>query len=260
MIFLHLDDKAQERIHRVAGEAGGDVLGCDLNVAGQLDPDVIAKGLAGSKDPKMIVVMNAKATNRDERRAFEGLRRVAKFRGVDVHIHGDRSVEHIADQLVTKDEDLELDAPGSSVGKQIADLMAGEKMTPLERAEMDIPTVEEAMAAAGCSEDEAKAHIEWRKAQTVWVNNLYQVNVEYMRESQAHVIIRRLDRQPIHNWTHFQEIKNQVLGKECEAVEIYPKESRLVDAKHHYHLWGFRRPEGSFNIGFVDRDVAADEQ
>ncbi len=260
MIFLHLDDNAHERIERVASEAGGDVLGCDLKVAKELDPDVIAKGLAGAKDPKMIVVLNAKAANRDERRAFESLRRIAKFRGLDVHMAGDKSVGHIADQIVMKDDDLVLDAPGSSVGGQIAKLMQGEQMTPLEKAEMDIPTIEEAMGATGCSRDEAVQRIEWMKAQSVWANNLYQVNVEYLPNSQAHVIIRRLDRQAIHNWTHFQEIKNQVLGKECEAVEIYPKESKLVDAKEHYHLWGFRSEEETFGLGFDKRDAPADKK
>ncbi len=259
MIFLHLDENGPGRINRIASEAGGDVLGCDLNVAKQLDPDVIAKGLAGASDPKMIVVTNAKASNRDERRAFEALRRIAKFRGLDVHMSGDTSVQHIADQIVMTDDDLVLDAPGSSVGEQIAVMMESEKMTPLEQAEMDIPTVEEAMTATGCSREEAVARIEWMRAQSVWVNNLYQVNVEFMPNSQAHVIIRRLDRQPIHNWTHFQEIKNQVLGKECEAVEIYPKESKLVDAKHHYHLWGFRTPDGTFGLGFDKREVASDQ-
>lgn len=259
MIFLHIDDDAQARVHRVAGEVEGDVLGCDLKAAGQLDPDIIAKGIAGAPDPKMIIVLNAKASNRDERRAFEGLRRIAKFSGLDVHIAGDRSVEHIADQIVQHDSDLTLDAPGSSVGEQIAKLIKSETMTPLERAEMDIPTVEEAMTATGCSREEAQERIDWMKSQSVWVNNLYQVNVEYLPNSQAHAIIRRLDRQPVHNWVHFQEIKNQVLGKECEAVEIYPRESALVDAKHHYHLWGFRTPEGTFNLGFKNRDVVADK-
>ena len=259
MIFLHVDANAQARIKRVASEAGGDVLGCDLNVAKRLDPDVIAKGLAGAKDPKLIVVFNATADNRQERRSFEALRRIAKFRGLDVHIAGDDSVAHVADLIVNTDEDLLLDAPGSSVGEQIAKLQQSEVMTPLERAEMDIPTVEEAMAATGCTREEAIGRIEWMKEQSVWVNNLYQVNVEFLLDSQAHVIIRRLDRQPIHNWTHFQQIKNEVLGEECEAVEMYPKESRLVDAKHHYHLWGFRAPDRSFELGFQERDVAADK-
>ena len=123
MIFLHIDSDAQARVHRVASQADGDVLGCDLKAAGLLDPEIIAKGIAGAADPKLIVVLNAKANNREERRAFEGLRRIAKFRGLDVHIAGDRSVEHIADQIVQSDADLTLDAPGSSVGEQITTLI-----------------------------------------------------------------------------------------------------------------------------------------
>lgn len=254
MIFLHVDENAQSRIDKVASQAGGDVLGCDLNVADKLDPDVIAKGIADASDPKLIVVLNAKAANRDERRAFESLRRIAKFRGLDVHISGDRSLESVADQVITKDADLTPKAPGSGVGEQIAILIQSEKMTPLEKTEMDIPTVMEVMTASNCTILEAEQRVNWMKSQGVWVNNLYQVNVEYMPNDEAHLIIRRLDRQPIHNWSHFQEIKNQVLGKECEAMEIYPKVSRLIDDKHHYHLWGFRSPERSLNVGIEPRE------
>jgi len=54
--------------------------------------------------------------------------------------------------------------------------------------------------------------------------------------------IKRLDKQPIHDWRDIQRIKNELVGKEVEAVEIYPSESRLVDSCNQYHLWCF--PEG----------------
>ncbi len=257
MIFLHVDDKANERVKRVAEETGGEVLGCDIAVAKRLDSNAIAQGLAASKDPRLIVVLNAKAENRNDRRSFEARSRIARLRGIDVHIAGDRTVEHIADYIVTRDEDMQVVAPGSSVGAQIYDLIKSEEMTELERVQMDIPTVDEVMAATGSGEEAARDRIEWLKSQSVWVNNLYQVNVEYLPDDMAHVIIRRLDKQPIHNWVHFQGIKNQVLGKDCEAVEIYPKETDLVDAKHHYHLWGFRKGDKSFGVGFTGRNVDA---
>jgi hypothetical protein len=253
MIFLHVDDNARQRIDKVAQDAGGDVLGVDLDVAGSLDPNVINRWLSDVSDPKMIVVFNAKAGNRDERRAFEAMRRVAKFRGVDVHMTGDNSVGHVVDVVVKRDEDMASNASGSSIGEQVANLIRTEEMTPFERAEMDIPTVEEAMQAGNLSEDQAKQQIAWMKSQAVYVNNLYQVNIEFMAEQGAHLMIRRIDRQPIHNWSHFQQIKNELLGPECEAIEIYPKVSRLVDDKNHYHLWGYRTPDKQFPFGIEGR-------
>lgn len=256
MIFLHVDDNARARIDRLAEESGGSVLGIDLNVAQSIDANVINKWLCEVSDPKLIVVLNARAKNRDERRSFESMRRVAKFRGIDVHMTGDRTVEHVADQIVHRDEDLNAVATGSSVGKQIADLVQSEKMTRFERAEMDIPTLEEAMTAGNLSAEDAQQQIDWMKAQAVYVNNLYQVNIEFMADQGAHLMIRRIDRQPIHNWSHFQQIKNELLGEECEAIEIYPKVSRLVDDKNHYHLWGSRSPAYQFPFGIESRKPA----
>jgi hypothetical protein len=36
-----------------------------------------------------------------------------------------------------------------------------------------------------------------------------------------------------------QWIKNDVLGENVEAFEIFPAEGRLVDTVNAYHLWGF---------------------
>src|SRR5262245_53475080 len=38
--------------------------------------------------------------------------------------------------------------------------------------------------------------------------------------------IKRIDKNPIHDWRVLQAIKNALLGEECEAVELYPAESR----------------------------------
>ena len=39
------------------------------------------------------------------------------------------------------------------------------------------------------------------------------------------------------HWQDLQKIKNELVGDEFEAVEIYPKESRLKDGENSYHLW-----------------------
>jgi len=88
-----------------------------------------------------------------------------------------------------------------------------------------------------------------------WINLDVVVTVRRFPDRSAHVSIRRQDRKPIHDWRIFQRIKNEVLGPECEAVELYPAESRLADSANQYHLWGSSDPTFRFPIGFPDRLV-----
>lgn len=62
--------------------------------------------------------------------------------------------------------------------------------------------------------------------------------------------IRRQDREAIHDWRHFQAIKNQLVGEECEGCELFPAESRVVDTANQYHLWCFKHPGVTFPFGF----------
>lgn len=103
---------------------------------------------------------------------------------------------------------------------------------------------------------------------TIWTNETYQVN--HYAGKQANFIIhlneidknykdkidylsiKRRDKKAIHDWRDLQEIKNFVVGSEREAVELYPKESRLVDSANQYHLFVF--PEDyTFPFGFTER-------
>lgn len=38
-------------------------------------------------------------------------------------------------------------------------------------------------------------------------------------------------------WAEKQRIKNELFGKEAQAVEVFPKESLLVDQVNMYHIW-----------------------
>lgn len=51
------------------------------------------------------------------------------------------------------------------------------------------------------------------------------------------MIISRRDGECIHDWRVMQRIKNCVAGEDREAVEIYPAESRVLDAGNYFHLW-----------------------
>ena len=100
----------------------------------------------------------------------------------------------------------------------------------------------------------------------VYVNDIYQVNVQRnkqadymvreatMKGKMTYLSIKRLDKKSIHDWRHLQEIKNELCGEDCEAIEIYPVEKRLVDTANQYHLFVF--PKGTYvGFGWTKRSV-----
>tara|TARA_R100001377_G_C3160219_1_gene99448 strand:+ start:339 stop:869 length:531 start_codon:yes stop_codon:yes gene_type:complete len=61
----------------------------------------------------------------------------------------------------------------------------------------------------------------------------------------------------LRDWAEFQKIKNELCGEERDALEFYPKESRLHDTDNCYHL--FVLPEHlTFPLGYGLRDVSSD--
>lgn len=84
----------------------------------------------------------------------------------------------------------------------------------------------------------------------VWKNDTYQVAVDRMESGVVHINIRRVDGGPImRDWRHFQQIKNEIVGDECEAIELYPAESRKVDTSNKYHLFAVADPKFRFPFG-----------
>lgn len=100
-------------------------------------------------------------------------------------------------------------------------------------------------------------HAESSKGFRLWQNNVYTVLVEELDapEGMTHLSIRRNDRHWTHDWRHLQRIKNEIMGPEREAVELYPMESRLVDSANQYHLWVAPEDNG-FGFGYFEREVA----
>lgn len=105
------------------------------------------------------------------------------------------------------------------------------------------PTSKDALAQIG------KAVREQVDRDKVFINDKYQVNVRSM-ENMTHLSIKRLDKQPIHDWRELQEIKNQLVGPEHEGVELYPAESRLVDSANQFHIWVVKDKSYRFPFGF----------
>lgn len=97
--------------------------------------------------------------------------------------------------------------------------------------------------------------------ESIYRNDVYQVNIRRVGSPTAgwppmvHLSIKRIDRQPLHDWRELQEIKNRLIGRENEGVEIYPAESRRVDTSNQYHLWVLSNPEARFPFGFDTRCV-----
>lgn len=91
-----------------------------------------------------------------------------------------------------------------------------------------------------------------------WINDTYQVFKRAFGDF-IHLSIKRLDKAPIHDWRDMQAIKNALVGEECEGVELYPAESRLVDSANQYHLWCSSNITFRFPFGFSGVRLVANE-
>jgi len=97
----------------------------------------------------------------------------------------------------------------------------------------------------------------------VWRNDTYQVAI-YNKDKpihkdwprMIHLSIKRIDREVIRDWRELQMIKNRLIGRENEAVELFPAESRRVDMANQYHLWVLADPKKRFPFGFSEGLVA----
>lgn len=96
--------------------------------------------------------------------------------------------------------------------------------------------IAEMAKAMGTSVQEIQQTLENMDDEELYKNGTYQVAVRRM-EGMTHLSIKRIDKRPSRDWRDFQEIKNIFCGPECNAVEVYPAESRLVDTANQYHLW-----------------------
>lgn len=94
-----------------------------------------------------------------------------------------------------------------------------------------------------------------------WINGRYEVwvyrNMKYGDSwPWMHwLAIKRRDKEPIRSWRDLQRIKNDIIGDEYEAVEIFPAESRLVDTSNQYHLFVLTDKTLRFPFGYIDRAV-----
>jgi len=88
----------------------------------------------------------------------------------------------------------------------------------------------------------------------IYQNDVYQVEIKHAPPF-IHLDIRRRDGRVCSEWYDFQRIKNELIGPEYEALQLFPAESRLVDTGNEYHLWVHADPSARFQFGFRDRFV-----
>lgn len=140
------------------------------------------------------------------------------------------------------------------------------RWTPFERGTMpryDDAEIRRRAAEIGVTFEEFKqaADMDARGLRAVWLNSRYQVNVYDVPAgawpSLWWLSIKRRDKGPPgpERFRDFQRIKNEIVGPEHEAVEMYPAESRLVDTSNQFHLWVFKDPTVRLPFGFTDRRI-----
>ena len=80
--------------------------------------------------------------------------------------------------------------------------------------------------------------VKWREE--CFLNNRYSVQVsddETSWGTVVHLWVRRhVDGMP-RRWSDLQRIKNEIIGKERVAIEVFPPESELHDSADMSHLW-----------------------
>jgi len=115
--------------------------------------------------------------------------------------------------------------------------------------------------ALGLTKKEAIKIIRDLRQDEVWANDEFTVTVtkDYPNGFELNVTelsIKRNDKEPIMDWRKLQQIKNALVGKECDAIQIFPAESRLVDTANQYWLFVFTDPTVRVPLGFTERHVS----
>ena len=64
------------------------------------------------------------------------------------------------------------------------------------------------------------------------------------RTFEYRLVVHRRDKRPIGDWRTLQDAKNQTVGPEREAIQVFPPESEVTDTVNHYHLWVFKAEFG----------------
>lgn len=83
----------------------------------------------------------------------------------------------------------------------------------------------------------------------IWTNSRYLVLKAALPNGMIYLSIKRHDQSAIRSWRDLQRVKNELVGPECEGVEIFPAESRKMDEANQFHLWVNPDPSWRFALG-----------
>jgi hypothetical protein len=68
--------------------------------------------------------------------------------------------------------------------------------------------------------------------------------------------IKRNDKAAIFDWRDMQKVKNELVGPEHEGIQLFPAESRLVDAANQVWIFVLAKDSIRFPFGFPGRYVS----
>lgn len=88
------------------------------------------------------------------------------------------------------------------------------------------------------NDDLRPPRVGWAKnIEAGYTNDWYVVLITTMADAGVHLAVRakHLGREP--PWADMQRIKNELVGEERLAVQIYPRDSRRMTSEGMYHLW-----------------------
>lgn len=101
---------------------------------------------------------------------------------------------------------------------------------------------------------DAKAQFAALATEIWWANDRFQASVEY-EDDWAHISLKRHDRGTNIDWQEKQWLKNDILGADWEAVELFPAESRVINTANQYHLWANKTIPLGFPSGYQSDNV-----
>jgi|21_taG_2_1085346.scaffolds.fasta_scaffold00304_49 hypothetical protein len=129
-------------------------------------------------------------------------------------------------------------------------------------ATLDEKVIDNMVNSVGLSRSQAREQLKQYKKEPkkLYQNSYYKVTMRDVPWADGfilrHLSVTHTDGGTGRDWRDYQQIKNDLIGKECEAVELYPADSRLVDSADSFHLWGVTDEKFRFPVGFDDRLVS----
>lgn len=135
----------------------------------------------------------------------------------------------------------------------------GPGWVPLQKATV-APLNPKMLARARADPAYAAALNDEIREREMWKNDKYTVTVYRHDDGVIRLLsIKRNDGGAVRDWRHMQKIKNELAGRETEAIQLFPAESRLVDTANQTWLWCFP-PGTQLPLGFPDRAVGGPEE